>query len=65
MTTATQAAQNTEYARRLPGGKQPGSAASAEVTVPFIRRQIEWPEGPDRAARDTARAPKASGVRRG
>ena len=44
MNTAKQAVENMEYVRRLLGEKQPGFAASAELAVSFIHRQIERPE---------------------
>jgi hypothetical protein len=42
--TAKQAMENMEYVRRVLEEKQPGFAASLEMAVSFIRRQIEWPE---------------------
>jgi hypothetical protein len=54
MNTAKQAMENMEYVRRLLEEKQAGFAASVELTVSFIYRQIEWPEendGTDAAAR--------------
>ena len=53
MNTARQATENMEYVRRLLKEKQPGFAASVELAVSVIRRQIERPEendGTDTAA---------------
>jgi hypothetical protein len=53
MNTARQATENMEYVRRLLEEKQAGFAASVELAVSFIHRQIEWPEendGTDAAA---------------
>ena len=36
--------ENMEYGRRLLEGKQAGFAASVELPVSFIHRQIERPE---------------------
>jgi hypothetical protein len=36
--------ENMEYVRSLLEEKQPEFAASVELTVSFIHRQIEWPE---------------------
>ena len=44
MNTARQAMQNMEYVRRLLEEKQPEFAASVELAVSFIQRQIERPE---------------------
>ena len=44
MNTAKQAMENMEYVRRLPGEKQAGFSASAELAVSFTHRQIGWPE---------------------
>jgi hypothetical protein len=44
MKTARQAVENMEYVRSLLEEKQPGFAASVELAVSVIRRQIEWPE---------------------
>ena len=44
MNTAMQAMENMEYVRRLLEEKQAGFAASVELAVSFIHRQIEWPE---------------------
>jgi len=54
MNTARQATENMEYVRRLLEKKQAGFAASVELAVSVIRRQIERPEendGTDAAAR--------------
>ena len=45
MNTAKQAMENMEYVRRLLEEKQAGFAASVELAVSVIRRQIERPEG--------------------
>ena len=53
MNTARQATENMEYVRRLLEEKQAGFAASVELAVSVIRRQIEPPEendGTDAAA---------------
>jgi hypothetical protein len=44
MSTAKQAMENMEYVRRLLEEKQAGFAASVELAVSFIHRQIERPE---------------------
>ena len=44
MNTARQATENMEYVRRLLEEKQAGFAASVELAVSFIHRQIERPE---------------------
>jgi hypothetical protein len=44
MNTAKQATENMEYVRRLLEEKQAGFAASLELAVSFIHRQIEQPE---------------------
>jgi hypothetical protein len=44
MNTAKQATENMEYVRRLLEEKQAGFAASVELAVSFICRQIEQPE---------------------
>ncbi len=44
MNTAKQAMENMEYVRRLLEEKEGGFAASVELAVSFIYRQIEWPE---------------------
>src|SRR6185312_6850028 len=44
MNTARQATENMEYVRRLLEEKQAGFAASVELAVSVIRRQIERPE---------------------
>ena len=45
MNTAKQAIENMEYVRRLLEEKQAGFAASVELAVSFIYRQLEQPEG--------------------
>jgi hypothetical protein len=45
MNTAKQAMENMEYVRRLLEEKQAGFAASVELAVSFVRRQIEWRVG--------------------
>jgi hypothetical protein len=53
MNTARQATENMEYVRRLLDEKQAGFAASVELAVSVMRRQIERPEendGTDTAA---------------
>ena len=53
MNTARQAMENMEYVRRLLDEKQAGFAASVELALSVIRRQIERPEendGTDAAA---------------
>ena len=47
MNTARQATENMEYVRRLREEKQAGFAASVELAVSVIRRQIERPEEND------------------
>jgi len=47
MNTAKQAMENMEYVRRLLEEKQAGFAASVELAVSVIRRQIERPEEND------------------
>jgi hypothetical protein len=44
MNTAKQAMENMEYVRRLLKEKQAEFAASGELAVSFIYRQIEWPQ---------------------
>jgi len=44
MSTTKQAMENMEYVRRLLEEKQAGFAASVELAVSFIDRQIEQPE---------------------
>ena len=44
MNSAQQAMENMEYVRRLLEEKQAGFAASVELAVSFIHRQIERPE---------------------
>jgi hypothetical protein len=43
MNTAKQAIENMEYVRSLLERKQPAFAASVELAVSFIHRQIERP----------------------
>jgi hypothetical protein len=53
MNTARQATENMEYVRKLLEEKQAGFAASVELALSVIRRQIERPEendGTDAAA---------------
>ena len=47
MNTARQATENMEYVRRLLDEKQAGFAASVELAVSVMRRQIERPEEND------------------
>ena len=44
MNTAKQAMESLEYVRGLLEEKQAGFAASVELAVSCIDRQIEWPE---------------------